>query len=68
MEAKDYLSNYYEHYNEDGQLASRHGMVEYITTMKYVEQYQYEKYHLATCERQDMIGYSHHTLDIFRKN
>lgn len=28
----------------------------------------YVKYHLATCERQDMIGYSHHTLDIFRKN
>lgn len=28
----------------------------------------YLKYHLATCERQDMIGYSNHTLDIFRKN
>ena len=28
----------------------------------------YIKYHLATCERQDMIGYSHHTLDIFRKD
>lgn len=27
----------------------------------------YLQYHLATCERQDMIGYSHHTLDIFRK-
>ena len=27
----------------------------------------YVKYHLATCERQDMVGYSHHTLDIFRK-
>lgn len=26
------------------------------------------KYHLATCERQDMVGYSNHTLDIFRKN
>lgn len=26
------------------------------------------KYHLATCERLDMIGYSNHTLDIFRKN
>ena len=26
------------------------------------------KYHLATCERQDMVGYSHHTLDIFRKD
>ncbi|MGN0493071.1 MAG: class I SAM-dependent methyltransferase [Acutalibacteraceae bacterium] len=27
----------------------------------------YLKYHLATCERQDMVGYSHHTLDVFRK-
>lgn len=26
------------------------------------------RYHLATCERQDLIGYSNHTLDIFRKN
>ncbi len=25
------------------------------------------KYHLATCERPDMIGYSNHTLDIFKK-
>lgn len=25
------------------------------------------KYHLATCERPDMIGYTNHTLDIFRK-
>ncbi len=25
------------------------------------------KYHLATCERSDMTGYSNHTLDIFRK-
>ena len=28
----------------------------------------YLKYHLATCERPDMTGYSHHTLDIFRKD
>lgn len=27
----------------------------------------YINYHLATCHRQDMIGYSNHTLDIFRK-
>lgn len=26
------------------------------------------RYHFATCERTDMIGYSNHTLDIFRKN
>ena len=28
----------------------------------------YLRYHFATCERQDMVGYSHHTLDIFRKD
>ena len=28
----------------------------------------YLHYHFATCERPDMIGLSHHTLDIFRKN
>ena len=26
------------------------------------------QYHFATCERVDMIGYSNHTLDIFRKD
>lgn len=28
----------------------------------------YLRYHFATCERQDMVGYSNHFLDIFRKN
>ena len=28
----------------------------------------YLKYHFATCERQDRMGYSHHILDIFQKN
>ena len=27
----------------------------------------YVKYHLAICERQDMTGWSHHTLEVFRK-
>ena len=32
------------------------------------EMYQlYLRYHFATCERQDMVGYSNHILDIFRK-
>lgn len=39
METKDYLKNYYESYDEDGRLMSKHGMVEYITTMKYVDKY-----------------------------
>ncbi len=25
-------------------------------------------YHFATCQRRDLIGFSHHTLDIFRKD
>ena len=37
METKDYLTNYYERYDENGRLISKHGMVEYLTTMKYVE-------------------------------
>ena len=28
----------------------------------------YLRYHLATCERPDMVGISHHTIDIFRKD
>lgn len=39
MEIKDYLTNFYEHYDEDGRLLSKCGMVEYITTMKYIEKY-----------------------------
>ena len=27
----------------------------------------YLKYHFATCEREDLIGISSHTIDIFRK-
>ena len=27
----------------------------------------YMKYHFATCERQDLIGYSNHSLDILEK-
>lgn len=29
---------------------------------------QYLSYHFATCERRDMLGYSNHYLDIFKKN
>lgn len=39
MEVKDYLNNYYKQYDEDSRLTSRYGMVEYLTTMKYVEMY-----------------------------
>ena len=39
MNTEKYLTDYYEHYDEDGRLRSKHGMVEYLTTMRYVERY-----------------------------
>ncbi len=39
METTEYLKNYYEGYNEDERLLSKHGRVEFITTMKYIEKY-----------------------------
>ncbi len=39
METKEYLTSYYNEYDENARLTSRHGMVEYITTMKYVDRY-----------------------------
>ena len=39
METKQYLENYYGQYDEDGRLRSKHGMVEFLTTMKYIECY-----------------------------
>ncbi len=34
----NYLEEYYNSYDEDGRLLSRHGQVEYLTTMKYIEE------------------------------
>ena len=33
-----YLEDYYNSYNEEGRLLSRHGQVEYLTTMKYIRE------------------------------
>ncbi|MBQ6545817.1 MAG: class I SAM-dependent methyltransferase [Lachnospiraceae bacterium] len=34
----NYLEEYYTRYNEEGRLLSRHGQVEYLTTMRYIEE------------------------------
>lgn len=39
METTNYLKSYYEQYNEDNRLRSKHGMVEYLTTMRYIDKY-----------------------------
>lgn len=83
METIQALTNFYSEYDEDGRLRSKNGMVEYLTTMRYIEKY------LKPCTRILEIGaatgrYSHalarkgfrvdaveliqHNIDIFKAN
>lgn len=39
MERMEALTNYYGAYNEDARLISQHGMVEFLTTIHYIEKY-----------------------------
>ena len=39
METLKILTDYYSGYDEDSRLRSKHGMVEYLTTMHYIEKY-----------------------------
>ncbi len=39
METLKILSDFYGSYDEDGRLMSRHGSVEYLTTMRYIQKY-----------------------------
>ncbi|HBH95540.1 MAG TPA: SAM-dependent methyltransferase [Ruminococcaceae bacterium] len=40
--SNEYLINYYNNYDEDGRLLSRHGQPEFLTTVKYVEKHLFE--------------------------
>lgn len=83
METKELLTGYYSNYDEDGRLRSKHGMVEFLTTMRYVERYL--KPGMRILEIGAATGrYSHdlarkgyevtavelveHNIEIFRKN
>ncbi len=83
MEIKDYLTNYYEKYDENGRLLSKHGMIEYITTMKYVEKYLQPgmkilkigaatgRYSHALAQkgyRVDAVELVAHNIEIFKQN
>lgn len=83
METNQYLIDFYNHYDEDCRLTSKHGTVEFLTTMRYIEKYLKSGDHILE------IGagtgrYSHalarqgyivnaveliqHNIDIFSKN
>ncbi|MGM9635015.1 MAG: class I SAM-dependent methyltransferase [Candidatus Avispirillum sp.] len=83
METKDYLTGYYEGHDENGRLASKHGAVEYLTTMKYVEKYLKPgmrvleigaatgRYSHALAQkgyRVDAVELIEHNIEIFKQN
>ena len=39
METLQILTNFYSNYDEDGRLRSKHGLVEFLTTMRYIGKY-----------------------------
>lgn len=39
MKVNEYLIDFYNNYDEDNRLALRHGTVEFLTTMRYIEKY-----------------------------
>ncbi len=78
----DYLQSYYENYDEDGRLLSRHGQVEYLTTMKYIDRHLHSgmrileigagtgRYSHALARKGyavDAVELMQHNIDIFSK-
>ena len=39
METNQYITDFYNHYDEDARLSLRHGSVEFLTTMRYIQTY-----------------------------
>ena len=83
METLQALTQYYGSYDEDNRLCSRYGMVEYLTTMRYIEKYlrpgmrileigaatgRYS-HHLAQQGYQvDAVELVEHNIEIFNQN
>ena len=39
METNSYIIDFYNQYDEDSRLAVKHGTVEFLTTMRYIQKY-----------------------------
>src|SRR5699024_7320827 len=83
MKTNPYLIDFYQSYDEDGRLTSRHGSVEFLTTMHYIEKYLSPgarileigagtgRYSHALARRGyavDAIELVPHNIEIFQKN
>ena len=83
MKTNNYLKDFYNNYDEDGRLLTRYGMVEYITTMKYIEKYlekgmrileigagtgRYSHTFARKGYAVDSVELIEHNIEIFKKN
>ena len=83
MDTIQALTEFYKEYDEDGRLQSRNGMVEYLTTMRYIEKYLKPgmrvleigaatgRYSHALARRGysvDAVELVQHNIDIFKLN
>lgn len=81
MDELKYLTEYYNNYDEDSRLTSKHGQVEFITTMKYINKFLKKgmrilevgagtgRYSLAIAEegfKVDAIELIQHNVDVFK--
>lgn len=82
MEVMKELAEYYGSYDEDSRLRSRHGMVEFLTTMRYIDKYLRPgmrvleigagtgRYSHALAQRGftvDAVELVQHNIDVFRE-
>lgn len=83
MDTYKYIIDLYENYDEDNRLTSKHGKVEYLTTMRYIEKYLKKgdrlleigaatgRYSHALARqgyKVDAVELVEHNIDVFRKN
>ena len=83
MEISQALCQYYSSYDEDSRLCSRHGAVEFLTTVRYVEKYlrpgmrileigagtgRYSHYFAQHGYQVDAVELVAHNIEIFKQN
>lgn len=83
MKTNQYLIDFYNNYDEDKRLEPKHGTIEFLTTMRYIEKYLKAGDHVLeigagtgryshVLARQgytvDAVELIEHNIDIFRKN
>ncbi|MBO5273082.1 MAG: class I SAM-dependent methyltransferase [Clostridia bacterium] len=83
MNTFDYLNSFYNAKDEDARLTSRHGSVEFLTTLRYIERYlaegsrileigagtgRYSHYFARAGYAVDAVELIPHNIEVFRRN